>query len=379
MKWGVRKDLVAKGDVFTGVRGIYARDGSADPTKTDIRRSTKVVRKIESDLSSDPKSPFKNGDVYRIGQKHLKPGVNSDATIAKMHKEVSEVLTVYANTKTPSGAVARIDLGTDQSRILVGTKESLNQFLKDEVAHSATFELVTASFKLSYDESGFITGMVSGESLEQGIDDSDDDILAHYGRLGMKWGVRRPTNSSGIVTGSVAGAIKGGQTPVAGSASPAPVTKGSKSTDQVKMEENITKKLEQLSTADIREITNRIKAINENKTTTAAEAAKKASMAKKLTDFALKSVVAGAKKSADNYIQELTDDVLKDILPKTKTQKAKDAKEQEKKADKEAKSKKEQDQARSTAADKATPAKTREDAVKDLVYTITSLPEKKEG
>ena len=210
------------------------------------------------------------------------------------------------------------------------------------------------------------------------LDNLSDDFLAHFGVRGMKWGVRRKTDSSGLVTGTVDQAIKEGQTPRAGSSSSAPVTKGKKSTDHVKMEENLTKKLEELSTAEIREITNRIKAVNDYKTTTAAEAAKKASVRKKLVDFALNSVQTGAKKAADEYIQEVTGETLKGILPKTKTQQAKDKKQREADEDRAQKKKDREAREAKERSDKAEPAKSREDAVGDLVYVITNMKDKEE-
>lgn len=185
--------------------------------------------------------------------------------------------------------------------------------------------------------------------------------IMHYGRRGMKWGVRRPIGSDGLVKGSTPGSATGQEH--RSDRATAALAKIKGGADHKKMVENLDKKVEDLSTADIKEITRRIKAVNEFKATTDAEKAAKASLAKKLVTFALTSVKTGVQKKADSYIQELVGDSLTKVLPKTDTQKAKDAKTQR--------------EADAAAAKKAREggddAKSRDQAVRNLADTILNV------
>lgn len=223
------------------------------------------------------------------------------------------------------------------------------------------------------------------------------DFLQHFGVRGMRWGVRRAVNpSTGLVKGTVEGAIRGGQTPRVDSkaSTPARGKKASGSADHQKMVENLSKKVEDLSTSEIQALTSRIKAVDKLASETASLEAAKASKAKKLTKWALGQVQEGARKSAESYIQEFTGDVLKRVLPKTDTQKAKDEKERQAQEDRADRKRKEEEQrfekfqkeARAQQA-KANPSQSREGAVNDLVnaimktdgsYGVTSLPPKEE-
>lgn len=232
---------------------------------------------------------------------------------------------------------------------------------------------------INFDRIAVWTGNFEGPEF---LLESDDMLLVNNGSWsephgvyimqsgvrGMKWGVRRQVGSDGLVKGSVASAIKGGQNPRAQEAL-AKVKKGKgQSDDHKKMVKNLDKKIEDLSTSDIKAITQRIKAVNELKATTAAEKAAKASLGKKLVSFALNSVKTGAQKKADAYIQELVGDTLQGVFPKTPTQKAKDAKAQREADDRAAK------EAKNSNTNPAEAKIDRDKALNDLVYTITTLP-----
>lgn len=218
-----------------------------------------------------------------------------------------------------------------------------------------------------------------------------DDVLMHFGVRGMRWGVRRSVGSNGLVEGTVAGAIRSGQHPHTEGSSSAPVTKGRKavssqthSEDHKKMTESLNKKVEELSNDEIRQLTTRIRAVNDYHATTAAEREAKKSTGKKLTAWALNQVKAGAKNTAEGYIREFTGDTLKGLLPKTTTQKAKDQKEQQKQEDRkikmedraEQKAKDAQKAAKKQSADAPRAKETRDEAVQELVYEITTLKKK---
>lgn len=215
--------------------------------------------------------------------------------------------------------------------------------------------------------------------------ESVDDVLMHFGVRGMRWGVRRAVGPSGLVTGTVAGAIKSGQHPSAHAPSSAPVTKGKKaaagqshSEDHQKMVENLHKKVEDLSTAEIKQITQRLKALNDFKTASEAEKAAKASLGKKLTGWALNQVKEGAKQATGQWIKDQTGGTLKRVLPDLT--KAKQA--GEKQAQKESKKKKTKVNAEfiqtKTASSSTKPTNDRQLAIETLATQIQRLPKDKE-
>lgn len=237
--------------------------------------------------------------------------------------------------------------------------------------HSDDNELFEFHIPIKIKDDGRIE--VMDDELQQNEDISDlDDVLMHFGVRGMRWGVRRSLDSSGHVEGTVAGAIKSGQHPSAHTTQPS-LTKGKKvklSDDHKQMVKNLDKKVEHLSTAEIKQITARIKAVNDLKKETEAQKAAKAKLRTKLTKWALNQVVEGAKTAGESWIKEQTGDILKDFLPKTKAAKEKIAKDEAAKAKEAAKEQKD-------AADKArTAPQTRDEALNSLVYEITSLPKK---
>lgn len=156
--------------------------------------------------------------------------------------------------------------------------------------------------------------------LHEDSSDTLDDVLMHFGVKGMRWGVRRSVGSNGLVEGSVAGAIRSGQTPHTEGRPNVSVTKGSKSSssaseDHKKMVENLNKKVEDLSTSEIKQITQRLKALNEYKTATDAQKAEQASLGRKLSGWALGQVREGAKQAGGQWIREQTGGALKGVLP----------------------------------------------------------------
>lgn len=148
--------------------------------------------------------------------------------------------------------------------------------------------------------------------------ESLDDVLMHFGVRGMRWGVRRPTDpSTGLAKGTVAGAIKSGQHPH----TDVLLTKGKKgqvSEDHAELARNINKKVENLSTKEIKQITARIKAVNEFKAVTDAQKAAKANLGVRLAKWALTQVAEGAKQQGQNYIRSQTGSVIDNLLPKVK-------------------------------------------------------------
>jgi hypothetical protein len=195
--------------------------------------------------------------------------------------------------------------------------------------------------------------------------------IMHSGVKGMRWGVRRDVGPGGLVKGTVAGAINGGQTPRAAEAL-GKVKRGKVSSDHKTVEKNIKKDVSHLSTSEIKEITKRLQAVRELNKATAEEKAARAGIAKKLTSFALNSVSKGIQKKADSYIQELIGDGLDGILPKTPSGTKRAQKEQQAQEDRAAKKQKES---------KTSNQSDKDAAVADLVnevYQVTTLPKKED-
>lgn len=89
-------------------------------------------------------------------------------------------------------------------------------------------------------------------------DDSLDEVLAHFGVKGMRWGVRRPTGSDGLIKGSKAKGDSDGSDDSESSGS-----SSKSSSDHKNLVENLDKEISELSTNEVREIANRIRAIKD--------------------------------------------------------------------------------------------------------------------
>lgn len=166
--------------------------------------------------------------------------------------------------------------------------------------------------------------------------DSDEKVVAHFGVKGMRWGVRRAVDSNGLVKGTVKDAIKSGQKPRADKDTS--VTKGKKSStssEHKRMVEDLKRDVSELSTIEIRTITARIKAMNEFNDLSAKQKEAQKSRAHKLASWAFDQAKKGAKKQAENYLQELSGDLVTEVLPKTISARKKLAKEAADAAEKE--------------------------------------------
>jgi hypothetical protein len=207
--------------------------------------------------------------------------------------------------------------------------------------------------------------------------------ICQYGRQGMKWGVRRPKGPDGLVKGPAPAKTSGKDTVDKALDDLTTGKKAKPSADHKTMVKNLEKSVDTLSTKDLKDITTRIKAINDFSATTQAQKDAKASLATKLTKWALDNVKTGANKAGSDWIQEVTGDTLKNLLPDTPTGAAKKAKDKrdaedraQKQEDREAKKVKDAADA-AKRADETREPQNRDEAINDLVYTITNLPKKK--
>lgn len=146
---------------------------------------------------------------------------------------------------------------------------------------------------------------------------TDEEYLEHYGRLGMRWGVRRQVGSDGRVVGPAPGS-KTGQEHRSDRATEAlaKVRSGGKvSSDHKALVKNLDKKVEQLSTDEIRQITKRIEAVHKFNAVTAAQKAAKRNFLSKTLRWAVGSAHKGAQEFGEQYIKNLVKTNLKGVVP----------------------------------------------------------------
>ena len=217
--------------------------------------------------------------------------------------------------------------------------------------------------------------------------------LMHYGVNGMRWGVRRSVGPNGLVTGTVKDAIDSGQTPSSAktsrSESLAKGRRSKKSVDQKQFERNIKKDVSSLSTSDIKQITARIKAMNELKKEQKAIEEANASRSKKLAKFVGSNVAEGTKQFSQDYIRSMTKMLLGKSFPSVSKiansgpkNKSEDQTPKENGPYKDDRSSNPRDEGGRTRTVKAefintdSPQPERAKAIEELVYEITTLKEK---
>lgn len=186
------------------------------------------------------------------------------------------------------------------------------------------------------------------------------EALQHSGTKGMKWGVRRKTDSSGLVVGSVSGAAK---------------TQGvdlSKprhgSSDHEQLLKTIKKKPQELSTQEIRDATNRLKAIDSFKKEVHNENRRNESPGKKLARFILAIGVDQGK----TYLKtEEGKQMIKELLKGSGISQKKPSQTKEEKS--QAKSEKKFKAAHMPDSKNTKPDQKTQKELDTLVYNITTL------
>jgi hypothetical protein len=312
--------------------------------------------------------PKINSDLKKLS-KDIKKGKRSSLTAKQYNAEVSNIVRKHMtadkkNLLSPFHELARSQLGTEYdtkkmdvsfsklpntdlySKMTVTTPDGLKlvKAVKtvEHVDEDNDLGDVDFYFDYKFDSEGFVEDwscptieiandliegafdfestatQYGGDMLEQS--ESLDDFLAHFGVRGMKWGVRRSVGPDGRVLGRPPGLVKksGGKSDDDSPDSQVKIKRGSGSADHQRMVKNLDKKIENLSTADIKAISARIKAINDLKATTAAEKAAKASMGKKLVKWALSSVRSGVDEAGSTWLKEVAKTNINEFLPDAK-------------------------------------------------------------
>lgn len=316
MKWGVRRQLkkIPKGDRAAYLQGKEAglTANLKDPKKINqfVRTSNRQMRReLRSINSRYTRSAVKYDDT--VGPKYraeVASAVNKVMTqsAAQVFGTSRTGLYDVRTSVTPDGNFAGYltvkNNPTVQKQLNDIRKSDEKKANKEDssVQHAEPEEETLAAIVLTLND-----GLYELDELEQSDFDDLDDFLAHFGVKGMKWGVRRRVGPDGLVKGSVDSAIADGQKPKSGKEVDRMVRKvATKSGDQQKMEKNLQKKLESLSTAEIKEITQRVKAINDLKKITAEQKEAKKSFGRKMADWALDTAVATGKREVEKIIGE---------------------------------------------------------------------------
>ena len=196
-KWGVRKDLVGLSDLGPGGgMAIGKTRGSAELTKKEIKTVSSATQAVRNAIMDKTGMMSPDGPVAALNKAHkarYKDTQPTDAQIKEYDKKFTAIAEAHANAIAPRGTVARVHLDGNNMFLFVGKKEAveaaLNDFKHDDL---------TTRFVVTRDETGAIIE-IRPSSLEHS-DDPVDDILAHHGIKGQKWGVRRPVGSSGLVS-----------------------------------------------------------------------------------------------------------------------------------------------------------------------------------
>jgi hypothetical protein len=275
MKWGVRNDTAGITTLRTGEGGVMVGPGGAAPLRKDVKVTQKTLKEVRTHLLKGSDSPFRpGGEISKITDKYRATGKTDSKTFDAYDRETGVALTKYVNTKLPDGAISHISVRDNDALIAVGSPEIINRWAKD-IQHAEDDPFVYR-MSLVRDDDGFITEILDGgevkhsevyesDNLEH-FDDNDlrlvalDEFLMHYGVPGMRWGYRRSTNSSGLVTGKVPKEISDGG-PGGSTATPR------ESADHDRVVTALAKKNEHgvqaLSTQELKDINNRIKALDE--------------------------------------------------------------------------------------------------------------------
>lgn len=203
-KWGVRRDRGHEGQraktrKIARLDKKFARNAGTLATYIKIHNmAAEKANKLDIErINNKPK--YKNADFNKpskLRDEYYKEHMNA------FNKRLDEAAESFGTNASGTQKLAiRLENDGNWQAVLVDVKHSSDSLFK---------------IKVNYDGLGHITsiGDAEDDSLEQFETLELDDILVHFGVKGMHWGVRRPVDSStGLVKGSVATAIKNGQTP----------------------------------------------------------------------------------------------------------------------------------------------------------------------
>ena len=301
-KWGVRKDLVGLSDLSPGGgMAIGKTRGSAELTKKEIKTVSSATEAVRKTLMDKTGMMSPNGPIAALNKAHraqYKDTQPTPAQIKDYDKKFTAIAESHANAVAPRGTVARVHLDGPDMFLFVGEKSAVERAMSEFRHDDLTTKLVVIR-----DETGAIVE-IRPSSLEHS-DDPVDDILAHHGIKGQKWGVRRQTGASGLVSRIVG--KKATDTANPGN-KPDGLIPRTGSADQIH-QDRIQKKIDtnginSLSNAEIQSYTRRLQMEKDIKTALAAQSA--ATQAK--ADGFIKSFIKKqGGRQADRFVNKALD------------------------------------------------------------------------
>ena len=192
MKWGVRKGSSGSRSEKKTSKQLAKADKKF--VKTANKTSSTLALKIYNDAANNSEAAYakiNSNPKYKKKFNWDSPGKYEDDYLGVINKTFVKLLddavkaNTEGNTKSPSG---RYEISIDTSGAFIPVIK-----VKDNNIKHADEQV---PFKLKFDKSGKIIGIMMTDSIQNGAE-LTDDFLAHYGVLGMKWGVRRGRNASG--------------------------------------------------------------------------------------------------------------------------------------------------------------------------------------
>ncbi len=184
MKWGVRKDKGHEGE-RAKTKKIAKLDRNFERNASNVHTWVRV-----HNYAADKANKF---DIDRINNKPEYKGVDFTKPSELRTKYYKEHHDAYLKRVDEGAASIGLNAsGTRKLRVTVDDDGNWSVFA-DGVEHADDGPKPLAKVKVTYDAKGHIRKLTSEDVVEHNDVDEDlvDEVLAHYGVLGMKWGKRR--------------------------------------------------------------------------------------------------------------------------------------------------------------------------------------------
>lgn len=229
MKWGVRRKAGPDGTVSSSGKirksGFTKDEEKAIKSKKNELLNGVVQAEIGADKHSELRMLISEDDVNSAFEKNQFQGIKILEAYAQEKAKWSNDYLDKNPSKVPAGL---------KIKYIGDTKHITGDDFTMEPEYTYNGKPISFQFKLRPDESD----RVLLESPKVKHSEDVDNVLAHFGILGMRWGVRRKTGSDGLVVDR-------------GSSN-----KGSE--DYIKSRENRAKGYKNLSDKELKALTNRM-------------------------------------------------------------------------------------------------------------------------